>query len=85
VLRLRLRRAADVREFVDFRVIVCLPVAFFGAAWVFVFAWADAVSADRPKHIRAARAHQRREVFEKRAKITSNPLGDSWLQNVSAF
>ncbi|HEU4687902.1 MAG TPA: hypothetical protein VFS23_06070, partial [Vicinamibacterales bacterium] len=88
--RVRLRRAADVddvdgREFVDFRVIVFFAVVFWGAARVPVPAWAAAMSADRPTYIRAVRTHQKREVLENRGKITSNPLGDSWLQNVSAF
>jgi hypothetical protein len=85
--RARLRRAAaaDVREVVVFRVIVFLVVVFFGAAWVAVLDWADAVSVYRPTQINAVRMHQIRDVFEKRGKITGNPLRNSRLQSVSAF
>jgi len=66
-------------EVVDFRVIVFLEVVFFGAAWLAVFDWADAMSTDKPRHTNAVRTHKTRDVFEKPGKITGNPLRDSWL------
>jgi hypothetical protein len=77
--------ALEVREVVDFRVIVFLVVVFFGVAWVAVADWAAAVSTEKPKQAHAVRTHQRRETFKKRGKITGNPLGDRWLEIVSAF
>jgi hypothetical protein len=85
--RARLRRAllVDAREVVDFRVIVFLVVVFFGAAWVAVADWADAMSTEKPRQTNAVRTHHTRDVLEKLGKITGNPLRDSWLQIVSAF
>jgi hypothetical protein len=87
--RARVRRAdvvaLEVREVDDFRVIVFLAVVFFGVAWLAVADWAAAESTEKPKQAHAAKTHQRREAFGKREKITDNPLGDRWLQIVSAF